>query len=217
MSWMTPRQDYAISELVTAADLNQYLGANPAYLYDQAYGLMQGSRTTLGSAAATLGVSGLDTNWEVLIVRASLRSVLAATSDTIRLRLGGAALDTTAGNYYGYNDAVAGTAPTRFVAENLGAAAGIFVSVTIDGGNAPANYFAQFEAQIVNGNVSGEEKRGMFRCMWQLANTTGNVGITQGQGKWLNLTNTLQQISFITASGSNLAAGSWVSVYGGAA
>lgn len=214
MAWTTPRT-WSVNELVSAANMNAHVRDNLSYLYDQSMGLMLGSRTTLGGAAATLGVTGLDTTWEILFFRAHLRGAAVATSDTVRLRLGGASLDTTAANYYGYNDNVAGTGPTRSVQENLGATAGIFTGTYIPAASATASYFADIWGWIQNGNQSAEYKTGMFWNKYQLANTTGNVALQWGQGYWLNVANTLQQISFITASGSNIAAGSWLSVYGG--
>lgn len=215
MVWTAPKT-WNVGELLTAANFNLHIRDNLLYLYEQASFLQLGARTTLGAAAATMGITGLDTSWEILRFLVGIRGTNAATSDTFRIRLGGAVLDTTAGNYGSYAHVVSTTTPTHTVSENLGATAGIGGSgLFMPGNTATAGYRALYEIIVFNGNVQAGLKSVLVRGQFQLNNTTGNMGIVNAGGMWLNTTNTLQQISIIGVSGSNIAADSWISAYGG--
>lgn len=216
MAWTTPKT-WAAAELATAANLNLHVRDNLAYLYDQASFLMLGTRTTLGAPAATLAVTGLAVTWEILRILIYARSVTAATSDTMRIRFGGGALDTTATNYFSYTHTISTTTPTHSVSENLGATAGIGGSgLFVPGNTATASYFALYEVVVFGGSVSAGLKEVLVTAGYdQNLDTTGNLAIVRGGGKWKNTANTLQQVSCVLTSAANFATGSWISIYGG--
>lgn len=215
MPWTTPK-NWSVGELLIASDFNTHIRDNLLYLYQQASFLHLGTRTTLGAAAATMGITGIDTSWEILRFLIYARTATAAAIDTIRLRFGGASLDTTAGNYFSYMHLVNTTTPTHSVSENLGATAGIGgAGIAVPGNTATASYFGLIEVVVFGGSVLAGYKEVLVRGFDQNTDATANMWTFNGGGKWKNTTNTLQQISVITTSGANLAQNSWISVFGG--
>lgn len=164
----------------------------------------------LSGASASIAITGMPALHNTLIIEFHLRSAAVATTDTVNLRFGGAALDTTAANYFSIRTSM-NVGTTVAGAENLGATAGI--QMFIPGSTAPANAFT-FGWLIVNNAIQSTLIKHVFGMFFtQINTTTTNLYTNLVAGRWLNTANNLLQLSLISNGGSNLAADSYINVY----
>jgi len=176
--------------------------------------------TTLSVAGAALAITSIpaiqqsvtgSSETGTLIVEIMARSAVAATTDFVNLRLGGAVLDTTAANYYSYTNFIANSTPAVTAVQNLGATGAI--QFTIVGNNAPANVYTHAIIQIgfafsttLNKIITGTG----FSATGTTNGTLFNMHIG---GRWVNAVEAIEQLSLVSNGGSNLAAGSYMNVY----
>jgi hypothetical protein len=179
------------------------------------FGLLRG--TTLSVAAASLAVTGIPTLSQpssdekgTLIVEIVARSAIAATTEIVNLRLGGAAIDTTAADYFSYSHLVANSTPAVTALSNLGATAG--VQFTIVGNNAPANVFSHIIIQIAYAYSLTYNKILTGTSFMPSSTTNGTLYNIQIGGRWIS-TEAVAILSLVTAGANNLMAGSYINVY----
>lgn len=168
--------------------------------------------TRLTGAAASIAMTNIEFH-NTLLIEFYLRSAVAASNDTVNLRFGGTGgVDTTAANYFSYRASITAVAGTVVGQENLGATAGIQFFIPGATGT-PANSFAYGFIQVNNAIISGAVKHASGAYAAQLSNIAGGLSNNFVQGRWLNVTNVLSQLSLISNGGSNLVADSYINVY----
>lgn len=168
---------------------------------------------SLGAPAAAITITGIPSisGAETYIIEFLLRSAVAANSDTVNLRFGGAALDVTAGNYFSYAGYISTAVAIVASTQNLGATAGL--QFLIPGATAPAGSYGFGQIMVSNAPQAGSNKHVSGHYYEQIANTNGNLVVANLGGRWVDTTNALQQLSLISNGGSNLAAGSYINIY----
>lgn len=180
------------------------------------FGLVRG--TSLTVAAAALAITSIpviqlpsgDTEKGTLIIEIVARSAIAATTEIVNLRLGGAAIDTTAANYFSYSHLVANSTPAVTALSNLGATAG--VQFTIVGNNAPANVFSHIILQIAYPYSLTYNKILTGTSFMPSSTTNGTLYNIQIGGRWIS-TEAVAILSLVTAGANNLMAGSYINAY----
>ena len=170
------------------------------------YGFYSAQR--LAAPAALVAVT-VDTPFtpSTIIVEFFLRTVAAAVGELINLSFNPAALATS---YYSYAPTIANSAPALAANQNLGAVAAIQFSVPAN--TATAGYFAfgrvmisHIEGTAIIHHITGH-------CYFQTGNGNGNLFVQQIGGRYSQV-NIIGNVSFASASGANLATGSYMNVY----
>lgn len=137
------------------------------------------------------------------------RSAAAATIDSILVQFNS---DVTATNYYSEQAVFGGPTPTVGATENLGANAGI--RCTIPGATATADYFGVVNLKIYKNPAAAGGWIVEGKVSYQIGNATTNVVTGTVGGRYLSSSTSLNNITVVTFSGSNLVSGSSLSVYG---
>lgn len=195
-------------ETTTGAGLAlAFIDANPL---DVQFGQATVTNRLLAPAAA-MAITDIPIVHNTIIIEYSLRSAVAAATDTVNLRFGSAALDTTAADYYSYEGTIINSVAVVSALQNLGAVAGIQFTVT--GSTAPANSYGYGVIQV-NNVIQGALVKHLTGTHYVQA-TNANAGLTVKTlgGRWVNTAGALQQLSAVLVSGANFATDSYINVY----
>lgn len=160
----------------------------------------------LAIAAATMDFQSIPTTFKHLIIMGSARSTVAATVDSITLRLnndGGANYDALRANIR--HNAVLATA------ENL--AATFMFAAQIPGNTAPANNFAGFFVYIADYLDTNKFKDAVYSSSIMTGTTTGLIFVASGSGIWKN-TAAVNRVTLGSETGPNFLADTRASLYG---
>lgn len=160
------------------------------------------SDTVLSVAASSVNLSPLPTGFQHIVVVVTGRSSVAATSETVSIRLNG---DT--GANYDYQSLTASSAVTA--AETYGA--NQVVVAGVPGASSPAGRFAAMEVWLPNYGSTDNQKTVLVTNPRFRANTTANFGL-QYAGGWWRSSAAVTGIEFVLPSGL-FATGSRFTVY----
>lgn len=162
----------------------------------------------LAAPAATISVGGWTNVYNTLVVEFYLRSVTAATADTVLLRWNG---DAVAANYYNYSGFISNSTPALTAVQNLAATAG--TNFSIPGNTAPAGSFAYGTLHVNNAAQGTDFKHISGHYYLQTTNVNGGLFVVEVGGRWLETPNQLTSLIASLTSGANFATGSYISIY----
>lgn len=165
-------------------------------------------RFALSAPAASMSITGIPSTYKHLYLIIEARTDAAAVTDNLLLR---ANADSTAANYYSQYATHLNT--TSAAAEVLGASAGVFLPFSSIGNTGAAgNSFVT----VWIGNYASTTTRRLFhtRCASLTTAATGNVRMANGIGVWQNVTNAITSLTLVPVTGTNLAAGTAMTLYG---
>lgn len=162
--------------------------------------------TVLGSAAANATVTGISGSYRDLICVIKARSAQSGI-DTVRIQVGSGSIDT--GSHYAHWLFINGTDANAGIAAI--SATSSFVGYIPSAGLA-SNIFATGEVHMIDYVSASHQKSFQWKLSFysQADNWTD---VSHGGGSW-NQTTAIDQVRIITGSGSNLATGTRLTVYG---
>lgn len=151
------------------------------------------------------------TDYYAIKIVARLRTLRAATGDTILLRLN---QDVTNTNYRSSSGNIR-EADTVVVGESLSGAnnTGFHIVNGATAASSPSGSFSQLEIDIIS-PASGRIRNMKYNGWAMLNNVTQFVQALIGGGVWLNTADDIDEISFLSFNDAGLVAGCEVSVYG---
>ena len=161
------------------------------------------SDTVLSVAASSVNLSPLPTGFQHLVVMATGRSSVAATSENVRLRVNG-----DSGANYDYQSLNAGSAMTA--AEVYGANQVLVPGVP--GASSPAGRFAAMEVWLPNYGSTDNQKTVLVTNPRFRANTTADFALNY-TGGWWRSSSAVTSVEFSLASGQ-FSVGSRFTLYG---
>lgn len=170
------------------------------------------------SSTANLIVDNIPQHYPTLVIEMAAQSAIAATNETMNIRLGsaggGGALDTTATNYYSYAGFIALAAAAVSSLQNLGATAAW--QITIPGSTAVEGAF-YLVMTIRNANIASASRVKVMTgtAFLKITNANGGLFVINFGGRWNGAAGAkaLEQINIVTASAAVLT-GTEVNVYG---
>lgn len=172
---------------------------------------MIAGRTTI-TPGASYTITGIPQNYQTLLLMLELRCSVVGAADAGRIRFGNVAgVDSTAANYYTYRIIQNGSPANTSGVENFATLGS--VNFQMVGSTAPSNYVSYILVWINNYSTAGRYKMIQYENSYAFATTTGGMAIEKANGLWLNTTKEIERIE-ISATNSNLVAGSVYSLYG---
>lgn len=159
-----------------------------------------------GGSAAIVTFNNIPTGFRHLVVEWYARTDVAATGDTINMRLN----NDSAANYdYQY---VRGVGAVASAAETLGATSIVLGSIT--GNTATAAYFSSGRVQIFHYAGTTGEKPVVANGAQFIGNGAGSAVSSQYVGKWRTVATAVTRVDLIPATGPNFIAGSLFTLWG---
>lgn len=160
------------------------------------------ANTVLGGSSASIDLTPISGNYSHLRLLVELRSDRSgSTSDDAYVRFNA---DSTASHYYTEGVVINSTTPTLTAQQRLGATAtGIDVFVGATGATATADYLATWYMDIYNYKATDRPRNVYFYGYVQRTNSSGDVVIITGGGKWTNAVDAITEITLVPAAGSN--------------
>lgn len=172
------------------------------------------ARTTIGSVAS-LNISGIPQNFRDLFIQLNIRSATSSTVDILRMRLGGASLDSTSGNYHSYAVTATGGTPSWGSEQNNAGSA--YWRWYVTGANAPSGQLGNTILWIRNYSAGSLVKQMLALTSGMTSTSAGGLWTGTVMGRWLNTSDALQQLTIDLNSGANFASPSEYSIWGIAA
>lgn len=186
-SWVNT---WAVNDLPTAAEYRKGIGSV--------------FNTTLGSAAATIDITGIPTSYAHLRVVLDGRSDLASNVNTVSVRLN----NDTAANYdYEF---LTGTGAAASSSETF-AATGVFF-LTLPAATATAGTSGQGVLEIPNYAGTTFNKSLLITCGSKQSTATGDMNARRIQGFWRS-TAAVNRVTLYFAAGGNFVTGTRATAY----
>lgn len=163
----------------------------------------------LGSAAASISFSSIPATYKDLVIVGELRSTFTGGNEFVRIRVGNGSVD-TGSNYRWHFTGIThaggaiGSLTEGDTSSRIASSAEAFAS--------DAGVFASVEFRI-NRYTDTARKRHILSTFTNPGNTTQAASGTSG-GVWENTADAIDIVTIFSQSGSNWAAGSYLTLYG---